>query len=449
MTFYPLSALMTSDRPDTALVAIVRGEPKDFGEFRRDVIATVHKIKARRALKVVLATNDSYAYCVGLLAALHSGCRVTVPPNAQAGTLGDYVSRENPLLTDQGPEKIRNQIEIGGRIDVDFDFAVLTPERAFLDFYTSGSTGTPKRIPKRLSQIENEITVLQQTWAETLQGAPALGTVSHQHIFGLYFKALWPLSAGRAFYAETFEIWEELLAVAPPASCFVSSPAHLSRIPPFDPLTPGTGPCMIFSAGGPLSNAAALDAARLFGPLPMEIFGSTETGGVAHRQQQTPATPFTPLAGMETRSDEAGLLSVKSNYTDDEDWAETNDIAQWFEDGRFLLTGRSDQFVKIEGKRVSLVQVEKYLGQSELVQEAAVIVLEDDRGSLAAVVELTPPGWQEHEIQGAFRLNRHLREILHDHLEHAAMPRRWRFVTKLPVNAQGKRDRTALHDLFD
>lgn len=440
---------MTSDRSPASIVAVVGGSQKIFGEFRHDVVATIQKIKARRVHKVVLATGDSYSYSVGLLAALHTGCRVVVPQNAQVGTLDDHVSNDVPLLTEQGKIKHRNQIDIGGQIDAEFIFEEIDPNLAFLDFYTSGSTGTPSRVPKRLSQLEAELAVLQQTWGDNLDKAVTLGTVSHQHIFGLVFKVLWPLCAGRPFYAETFEIWEELLAVAPGAACFVSSPAHLSRIPPFDPLAQGASPLQIFTAGGPLSAAASADATRHFGPSPTEIFGSTETGALAYRQQQSSATPFFPLKSNEIRTDEAGRLSVKSSYTDDQDWTLTNDIAEISGDGSFLLTGRADQFVKIEGKRVSLAEVEKYLGLSELVQEAAVFILKDQRGSLAAAVELTAQGWGQHEALGAFRLNRLLRQSLFDHLEHAAMPRRWRFVRQLPVNSQGKRDREALFELFD
>ena len=306
----------------------------------------------------------------------------------------------------------------------------------------------PKQVPKKLSQIENELIVLHQRWGAELEGAATLGTVSHQHIFGLFFKLLLPLCEGRLFFPETFEIWEGLLAAAPPRSCFVSSPAHLTRIPPFDPLPDTEKVPVIFTAGGPLPFEAAQDARAKFGPLPTEVFGSTETGGIAYRQQEDPRTPFTPLPGMQTRIDGNGLLSVKSNYTDNEDWDATNDIVELMEDGSFILSGRANQFAKIEGKRISLVEVEKNLGRSSLVKEAAAIILKDPRDTLAAVVELNPKGWQRYNEIGAFRLGRALRRELSFYLENAALPRRWRFVDRLPVNTQGKRQQTVLYELF-
>ncbi len=446
--YLPLSILMTTDRPDDQIVALSHGAEKRFGEFRVAIISTIEKIKVHRVDTVVLATRDAYDYCVGFLAALHADCRIIVPPNSQPGTLESYVSRKSPLLSEEARGGELDRIEIGGESRSGFDFQRLYPKRSILDFYTSGSTGSPKRITKFLSQIENELEVLELTWGHLLGNSVTLGTVTHQHIYGLYFKALWPLAAGRSFFGQTFEIWEDMLAMAPPKSCLVSSPAHLSRIPGFEPLAEGEQPQMILSAGGPLSYRSAQHTYEIFGVLPTEIYGSTETGGVAHRQQAKDPTPFNPLAGMETRVDESGLLSVRSNYTDNQDWAETNDLARRFDDGRFLLTGRSDQFVKIEGKRLSLVEVEKHLCLSELVIDAAVFLLEGERESLVAVVELSEEGQAKLDAMGPFRLNRHLRHFLQDTLEPAAMPKRWRFVKSLPTNSQGKRMRSTLQQLF-
>lgn len=303
-------------------------------------------------------------------------------------------------------------------------------------------------MPKTLAQIDNELIVLNQRWGKELAGAATLGTVSHQHIFGQYFKLFLPLCEGRLFFPQTFEIWEELLAAAPPGSCFVSSPAHLTRIPPFDPLPEETRAPVIFTAGGPLPFEAAQDVCAKFGSLPTEVFGSTETGGIAHRQQENPRTPFTPLPGMQTRIDAQGLLSVKSNYTDGEDWDTTNDIVERFDDGSFILAGRANQFVKIEGKRISLVEIEKYLNQSEIVAGSAVFILKEEIETLVAVVELSPSGWHQLQETGAFRLGRALRRELSPYLENAALPRRWRFVKQLPVNTQGKRQQSELNELF-
>lgn len=440
---------MNADRLDDSLVAIESGQKRFFSQFRDDVSTTASRIIDRQLKKIVLSTDDSYCCAVGFLAALHAECRIIIPPNNLPGMLENFVEENCPHLSNSTYLANNFFVPIGGGVKGSVEFKKLDPKKCELDFFTSGSTGTPKKVAKTVFQIEEELRVLQNNWGDCLSNATTLGTVSHQHIFGLYFRVLWPLSAGRPFVAERFEIWEEMIAMAPSKSCYISSPAHLSRIPPIEPLASKGKAIMIFSAGGPLDYKSARSAFKVFGVFPAEIFGSTETGGVAFRQQKTSTTLFEPLLGMKTRVDEAGLLSVKSVYTDGQDWVETNDIAELHEDGRFLLTGRANQFVKIEGKRISLAEVEKYLSRSELVAEAFVFVITDTRESLAAAVELTDAGWRQHEKVGAFRMNRHLRHFLNMYLESAALPRRWRFVRKLPVNSQGKRIQNEINELFE
>lgn len=440
---------MKSGRPDDFAVAISNGGAQQFATFRTDVVATIHRLKEQGVGRVVLSTEDSYCCAVGFVAALHANCCIVIPPNNLSGMLVNFVTEDCPHLSDATYEDNSHFVKIGGATNDTFVFDELDPKECLLEFFTSGSTGSPKKIPKTLFQIEEELIVLQKKWGVMLSAAITLGTVSHQHIYGLYFRVLWPICAGRSFHSERFEIWEALIAAAPPESCFVSSPAHLSRIPPIDPLRNDQIPSMILSAGGPLIYKSARNAAKVFGTYPTEIFGSTETGGIASRQQETATTPFNPLIGTKIRIDQIGKLSVKSRYTDNRDWAETNDIAKLFEDGSFLLIGRANQFVKIEGKRISLAEVEKYLTRSDLIADAFVLVLKDARDSLAAAVELTEAGWQQHEKVGSFRLNRHLRHFLNMYLESAALPRRWRFVRRLPLNSQGKRVQKEIDELFE
>src|SRR6201999_478108 len=120
-----------------------------------------------------------------------------MPPNAQPGTLEALRQPGDLLLTDQpAPERetlvLSESDGSGARA-----LRPLDPEGCRFSFFTSGSTGERKRIGKTLSQLEIEIRTLESLWGETLGDAGCLGTVSHQHIFGLTFRLLWPLMAGR------------------------------------------------------------------------------------------------------------------------------------------------------------------------------------------------------------------------------------------------------------
>src|SRR5262249_57841827 len=108
-----------------------------------------------------------------------------------------------------------------------------------LVLFTSGSTGAPQAIPKKLFQLFREVATLEAQFGQLLGGSEIIATVSHQHIYGLLFNVLWPLTAGRAIQAREYYFPPELIA-APPARPppSVSYPAHLNGFPRSSPLGP-------------------------------------------------------------------------------------------------------------------------------------------------------------------------------------------------------------------
>ncbi|MDV7341024.1 AMP-binding protein [Terasakiella sp. A23] len=407
-----LSRLLQSDRMAPVTPDI------DFAQFKKDV---AHNAACVNSDDVVLFETSSYKFLVGVMAVLQAGARLSLPPNDAEKTLASMSGT-------------RLHVELGG--EGEFEFRPLDPETSILDFYTSGSTGESKCVRKTLRQIENEITVLQETWGDVIDGHLVLATVSHQHIYGMLFKVLWPICAGRPFYDEMFEYWEHLVPHVTAETVIVSSPAHLTRYPELGEVNT---PKMIFSSGGPLPLDAALETQQIFNQTPMEVFGSTETGGVAYRQQTGPSIPWRPFDGVETTSDEDGVLSIRSSYLADENWYEMSDRIEFLDDNRFMMKGRIDRIVKVEGKRVSLPEVEAVLCDLDLVEAAAALITPDARQSLSAVVVLSAAGQEKLGEVGEFRMGRFLRSVMKGSLDQAALPRRWRFVDEIPVNSQGKR----------
>jgi len=66
-----------------------------------------------------------------------------------------------------------------------------------IDFFTSGSTGEIKKVEKSLILFEREASVLERMWGAELAEIPIVGTVTHQHVFGMTFRIMWPITAGR------------------------------------------------------------------------------------------------------------------------------------------------------------------------------------------------------------------------------------------------------------
>ena len=118
-------------------------------------------------------------------------------------------------------------------------------------------------------------------------------------------------------------------------------------------------------------------------------------------------------------------------------------------DGRFELLGRTDTIVKIEEKRISLAEVEQLILLSDWVCQCKLVVLQGGRTQLGAVVQLTDAGAAMLAEKGKFTLTQQLRGMLAKYLERVVIPRKWRFVAKLPYNSQGKLTQQDLAALFE
>jgi 3-hydroxymyristoyl/3-hydroxydecanoyl-(acyl carrier protein) dehydratase len=411
------------------------------------------RVEASRVKSLVSGAQEPlYIYCedagnflAAVLGVLSAGRDVLLPGHAAPEYLTEVGARTDNLLSDVavlGIDAIHVSV---GRALPKSAVSDLSPrESSTIGFFTSGSTGQPKTCIKSQHQILAEAAMQLGLWGAP--EGPVIGTVSHQHIYGLLFRVFWPLMAGRAIEGQRQEMWEDVSFHARPGCVFISSPAHLSRIPP--QLDLAHAPIHIFSSGGPLSLAAAQDALAKLGQTPVEVLGSTETGGVAWRRQKNEGTLWTPLPQVEIKVDEEGALSVRSPFTGEPGFVVMGDRVEQQEDGRFALYARLDRIVKIEGKRVSLPRVEDALRNLDGVVDASSIDLPDRGGALGAIVVLDPLRVEELQVSGPFRFSRQMRRALAGRLEPMELPRLWRFVTRVPENAQGKRTAADLRAAF-
>ncbi|WP_353189352.1 AMP-binding protein [Pandoraea pnomenusa] len=326
-----------------------------------------------------------------------------------------------------------------------------------LVIYTSGSTGEPKAIIKSLAQLNDEVQTLHRHWGAHLRDALVVGSVPCHHIYGLWFRMLWPLAAGVPFARQTFaepsqaHVWRTW-----PAVVWIAGPAQLTRWPALLGVDRWLdAPRMTFSSGGPLPEDAAhrfVDVVRAARPdaegsravAPVEVFGSTETGGIAWRQQDL-TSQWTPFDDTHIRVTDAGALEIRSSRVNDGQWWQTDDGAVLHANGAFTLTGRLDRIVKIEGKRLSLPSVEAALLRHIWVKDASVTVI---AGRPAAAVVLESEGCQAWREQSLNAVRKTLRDALAETFDPTVLPRRWRFVMALPVNERGKRTTADVAALF-
>jgi acyl-coenzyme A synthetase/AMP-(fatty) acid ligase len=391
---------------------------------------------------VFVHADSAALLAAGLLAGASLNRTIAILPHAQPAYLAEVGAGPGSLLIDHAEGGGQTPLALGAGSDAPFAFDDRFDPQ--LVFFTSGSTGAPKQAPKKMSQIDAEA----RYWVDWF-GARAdhvAGSVSHQHIYGLIFRLAVPVMAGwRSADRQAFA-WEAFVTEVTPRSVVVTSPAHLTRIPPG--LT-SAHPAFVLSSGQALPLAGALEAERLFGAPPLEILGSTETGGVAIRQRRDDDEPWTALGGVTLDLDGDGVLNVGSPFAGGET-QRMGDRAEILADGRFRLLARADRIVKIEGKRVALARVEGALAGLPAVREAVALAVGPAGGeALGAAVVLTEAGAAELAALGTFRFTRQLRKRLSDGLEPAERPKRWRFVAAIPANSQGKRVLADLQKLFD
>ncbi|ARU55117.1 surfactin synthetase [Oleiphilus messinensis] len=310
--------------------------------------------------------------------------------------------------------------------------------------FTSGSSGKPKAISKRMHQLENEVQVLQKKWP--LQNSSILSTVSHQHIYGLLFRLLWPLSLGRPISRETL-IYPETLAQhlsTESRVTLVSSPAFLSRLVSDNVLQPyHENLQQLFSSGGPLHYEHAKILSDQLHQYPIEVYGSTETGGIAWRQQtDVNQQVWHRFPAIEIKQQPVNnRLSIRSPFIGP-DWYDTDDEISSLTTTTFQLRGRLDRIVKIEEKRINLAELENQLEKLSWVSACRIVALPQKENStrtiLGAAVTLSNNGHAILEQKGRRSLIRTLKAELTRYFEAVTIPRKWRFLTALKTNAQGK-----------
>lgn len=460
-------------------------------EFVIDVARLRDRLLESPAGAWVLLTEDAYGFAVGLFALWHSGRHAISPPNSQLGALRKPQTRAAGVLTDRPDwfpdgstlHPLMHESDVG--TDPEFtvaanSFETLDEAALAVEFFTSGTTGDEKPVLKELRHLASEVEELGANWNQWVDGAVFFSSASHQHLYGMLFGVLWPLCSGHVFEAEHLLHAGELLPriVAAERSVLVSVPTHLTRL-----VQHAQSPklsernCRVFSSGGPLPEETADRIAELVGDAPIEIFGSTETGGIAWRRQVHPATGsderlapmqlWTPFPSVEIGVEpESGTLAVKSPFVSVGNASSTGsgafvtaDRIVMREADRFELLGRTDRVVKIGERRLDLTRMESELREEEWVEDVALTTLqrdgdesENDRVDaqvrVVAVVVPSEKGWDLIRESGRRALSLRLRTRLADGWDPVLHPRYWRLVIELPENTQGKVTQPLLRGLF-
>jgi acyl-CoA synthetase (AMP-forming)/AMP-acid ligase II/3-hydroxymyristoyl/3-hydroxydecanoyl-(acyl carrier protein) dehydratase len=446
-------------------VAFGREGPRSAADLRRDVATLATRLAPAAGARLALHCHDAYAFAVGLLAAGQVGAVAVLPPSRQPGALLRLAGEVAGFVLDgaDAPARLEGRpcwSPLAGP-GPEAPLVALDREAVWVELFTSGTTGEEKPVPKAVRHLEDEVAVLGAHFGAALGGsARMLSTASPQHLYGLLFRVLWPLAAGRPFLRTPLLHPEELAPYMDEGDfALASTPVALRRLADHAELASRAARCRaVFSSGGPLEAEVARRVADALGAPPFEVYGSTETGGVAVRQQWTGDEAWQPMPGVsaEVDPDDARLVVTSPFVSCGEPVGAgrtrlpTGDRAEAAADGGFRLRGRVDRVVKIAEKRLSLPDMESRLREHPAVQEAALVLLDDGPGEprVAAVVVPSAAGRARYEAGGRRAIGRELSEHLGSDFDRVLLPRAWRVVDALPRDAQGKTPVRALRALL-
>jgi acyl-coenzyme A synthetase/AMP-(fatty) acid ligase len=439
----------------------------DWDHFLDDIYSLMLQLKTQPCEAVAICCEDSYLFSVAFFACCYADKKIVLPSNHQPAML-TALSSHFDLLIEDGAVTVKATQSITLPITLQINktersnivFSILDANAINITLFTSGSTGTPKAINKTLQMLDEEIQALERQWGELLSESLIVSTVSHQHIYGLLFRILWPLCAGRPFASHDLIYPEQIIKNGSSNQILISSPALLKRLQNEGKLTNYRA---VFSSGGPLSNDVADRCKMLLNQYPIEVFGSTETGGIGFRQQSKIDTAWQFFPEVEVKLMGQDCLALCSPWLNKElnkdlnrglskgtgGYYQTSDQCELLANHQFRLIGRVDRIVKIEEKRISLQEVENRLNELEWVNESVVLMVDEPhRITLGALLTLTEQGHQTLLELGKGRFWIQLRQALRDWVEPVGIPRHFRVTQEIPMNKQGKRLQQEIAELF-
>jgi acyl-coenzyme A synthetase/AMP-(fatty) acid ligase len=407
--------------------------------FLWDVTRLAASLPDRRYLLNLCA--DRYHFAVGFAAALLRRQVNLLPPNETPDLIQRLASRYPGVycLSDRmtGLQSLETvlfpELDDPGMAALPIPDVPETQVAAIV--FTSGSTGEPVPYCKtwgslvRVALAEIEILHLRAR-----SGMALIGTVPPQHVFGLEATVLMVMQGGFALHARRpfypADIRAELASLPRPRG-LVTAPVHLRvLLAEADDLPPAD---FLLCATAPLSPQLAAQAeARFAAPL-YEIYGCTESGGIASRRT-IETGEWRAMRDVTLRTDGRGTW-VKGGHVEIE--VPLADVIELRGRGRFLLHGRTADLVNIAGKRTSLAHLNYHLNSIEGVRDGAFAVPEQEGEAVTRLAAyVVAPGLTSETLMNALRKR----------IDAAFLPRPLHFVDALPRNETGKLPRQALDE---
>jgi fatty-acyl-CoA synthase len=327
-----------------------------------------------------------------------------------------------------------------------------TGHQTRLVILTSGTTGAPRGAARNTASLDDAVSMLSRIPLHA--GEPTVISSPLFHAWGLGQLAVAMLLGSTVVLQQKFDPSRVLAAIEENrATALVVVPVMMDRLLEAEPQRYDTSSLrVIASSGSALPGELATRVLEAFGPVVYNLYGSTEVAYVAVATPEElaadPRTAGKPPHGVVVRvvDDEgrdcpagtagrvfAGSGLTFGGYTDGSDkdrldgLVATGDLGVLSEDGLLTVVGRDDDMVVIGGENVHTAQVEDALMSHPRVRDAAITAVDDPVYGARLVAHIVGDADEEE-----------LKALVRDRLARFAVPREFRFVSRLPRNATGK-----------
>jgi acyl-coenzyme A synthetase/AMP-(fatty) acid ligase len=304
-----------------------------------------------------------------------------------------YLSEAKPILYDLLNSSVEKLFDT-------LDVASFEKESFSVMLFTSGTTGAPVGVMKTKNNIEADVDALVKKFSQ-FEPKAFVTTVPFIHVYGFLVGLMLPMRLGVDVIVKEHFLPHDLLAFAKTKRIIVTTPLYIKALLRLNEEKELKNTLFVSSAG-PLAPKIAKDFVDKYKTNLVQIFGSTETGSVAYRTGDE--AWWQPFDGVNVSVSKEGILHVNSAFIADKIWKgslvktgnkiNTFDYAQLRGD-KFQVLGRSQQILKIAGKRFSTIAVEETLEKMPHIKSVLVKIERDENAlkdeSLIVYVVLNSP----------------------------------------------------------
>lgn len=269
----------------------------------------------------------------------------------------------------------------------DYSSITMNEEDIFCYLFTSGSCGDSYLVKKTVSNLMQEVDFLVDLFNVDEKDV-FLSMVPNFHIYGLLFSILLPLSVGAKIRQDVAAFSSKQLideGFLRECTVVISNPLSLNSVKDFINSYKKEDFQSIRHCISSTAHLSEEINQGLFDNWELkitEVYGTTESGGIAYRKlYENKYWSFFP--NIEYRIEEKeNILEIKSPmmsplkeddfHLRDGGWFSTGDVIEQ-QDSGFSLLGRTNQIVKVDGHRVSALEVEEVIRHFYEIEDVVLV----------------------------------------------------------------------------